>query len=99
MVRCFPLRSLGAIARAGAFLFQQWPCVSSLRPAIWATPPAPGSSAGWSGPSLAIGSEQRARLVEAVAGEQQALDVPAVPGPQLDLEKVAPERVFPFCSN
>jgi hypothetical protein len=40
--------------------------------------------------SLAVGSEQRARLVEAVAGEQEPIDAQAVPGPQLDLEEVAP---------
>jgi hypothetical protein len=31
--------------------------------------------------SLAVGSEQRARLVEAVAGEQELIDAQAVPGP------------------
>jgi len=43
-------------------------------------------------PPPAIGSEQRASLVEAVAGEQQALDVPAVSAPQLDLKKLRPRR-------
>ena len=42
-------------------------------------------------PSLAVGSEQCARLVEAAAGEQE-IDAQAVPGPQLDLEEVAPVR-------
>jgi hypothetical protein len=41
-------------------------------------------------PPLAVGSEQRAGLVDAVAGKQQPLDVLAVLGPQLDLEEVAP---------
>jgi len=39
---------------------------------------------------LCVGGEQRAGLVEIVAGKQQPLDLEAVLGPQLDLEEVAP---------